>query len=756
MRRKMEEALEKGELENVDDLIIKGRLSELSEISGFDSASTKMSKFSSPRGAQNSSGQEMKRRYGKKTKEEEETLGAIQMIQSHERARKVRLRIQLGKEHARLIEDIDNLKYTPIPEEKKAEVTLTIQRHWQRYRDRRKADFIKDRRRLILKLYVSSDFDRSYRNIMGQLEEIRRKHQIENLKAMQDISFIYKMRMERKKEVKQGDLELELMEYVWEWYETTRLLELPNIPDWPGENLTIPPFGFLGIPKKIPEELSKKLNLARFDVLNQLFGHDFVPLFGSELIAAGHWVPASVWVEIKKALEEFEDNKKKKGKKQKTKTKIKKAPVDPEWYLPHNSEFTDELLIKAREAWFDYCERGYEKQREIWETEAEINDEINRSVRLAADVNIRNNLEILRTALKKGKVKRQREKIQKERKEDKTESKDLTEGMETWQVYEIMVKNQMIQKYYPILMKELEGEYSFKNHELRRKFGDDPPPSLGDLYQVIKEFCIFPLADIRLRKNAPLIQSVLFIGPKCYTYPIVDAICTETGSVLFYLNPLEVADKFPLDMVEHLFTKVPKLFEPVVIHLDGAEKPYYKKEPPDEVSKQPKFLTRILPKIIGYIQRRSRVLVVGTSQKPWEASARGLMRIFAKIIPIPDMDHHFYEKIWRESIMRYRGVARGFDYPTLAMLSKGLKQVDIETTVYRLMTTDKILSLKYQPLKLEEFEILLTTVQEPRSYWTWAQNNLKTFKARKKMLKKEKKKEKETKEKKPNERTRLM
>lgn len=36
----MEEALEKGELENVDDLIIKGRLSELSEISGFDSAST--------------------------------------------------------------------------------------------------------------------------------------------------------------------------------------------------------------------------------------------------------------------------------------------------------------------------------------------------------------------------------------------------------------------------------------------------------------------------------------------------------------------------------------------------------------------------------------------------------------------------------------------------------------------------------------------------------------------------------------------
>lgn len=47
------------------------------------------------------------------------------------------------------------------------------------------------------------------------------------------------------------------------------------------------------------------------------------------------------------------------------------------------------------------------------------------------------------------------------------------------------------------------------------------------------------------------------------------------------------------------------------------------------------------------------------------------MRIFAKIIPIPDMDHHFYEKIWRESIMRYRGVARGFDYPTLAMLSKG-------------------------------------------------------------------------------------
>lgn len=40
----------------------------------------------------------------------------------------------------------------------------------------------------------------------------------------------------------------------------------------------------------------------------------------------------------------------------------------------------------------------------------------------------------------------------------------------------------------------------------------DAPPCLGDIRQLVKEYCILPLGSEHVRNSAPLIRSVLISG----------------------------------------------------------------------------------------------------------------------------------------------------------------------------------------------------------------------------------------------------
>lgn len=84
---------------------------------------------------------------------------------------------------------------------------------------------------------------------------------------------------------------------------------------------------------------------------------------------------------------------------------------------------------------------------------------------------------------------------------------------------------------------------------------------LGDIRQLIAEYCILPLGNQVLREHTPLVRSVLIAGPSGSGKKLlVNAICTELGATLFDITPANIAGKYPgksgLIMLVHLISKV--------------------------------------------------------------------------------------------------------------------------------------------------------------------------------------------------------
>lgn len=86
-------------------------------------------------------------------------------------------------------------------------------------------------------------------------------------------------------------------------------------------------------------------------------------------------------------------------------------------------------------------------------------------------------------------------------------------------------------------------------------------PAIGDIRQIIAEYCILPIGSDYIRQLSPLVRSVLIAGPHgSGKKMLVNAICTELGATLFDITPSNIAGKYPgksgLVMLLHLISKV--------------------------------------------------------------------------------------------------------------------------------------------------------------------------------------------------------
>lgn len=165
---------------------------------------------------------------------------------------------------------------------------------------------------------------------------------------------------------------------------------------------------------------------------------------------------------------------------------------------------------------------------------------------------LRGELEVLQAALardlaSKGKKARKtsKKKGRSGKKSKKKKEKDLTPDRTLESLFEELVTNGIIRKYPEVRLSEFKGERSYAAHDFRKQ-GKDPLPSLGDIRQVILEYCILPLGSKTVHQMAPLIKSVLLVGSHGSGKDmLVHAVCTETGSVLFDLSPANITGKYP-------------------------------------------------------------------------------------------------------------------------------------------------------------------------------------------------------------------
>lgn len=103
------------------------------------------------------------------------------------------------------------------------------------------------------------------------------------------------------------------------------------------------------------------------------------------------------------------------------------------------------------------------------------------------------------------------------KKNKKKKEKDLTPDRTTESLFEELVTNGIIRPYPTVKIDDFIGEKSFVGSEYRKE-GKEPTPCLGDIRQLVKEYCILPLGSETIRARAPLMRSVLITGilNKCF------------------------------------------------------------------------------------------------------------------------------------------------------------------------------------------------------------------------------------------------
>ncbi|XP_054288457.1 dynein regulatory complex protein 11 [Macrosteles quadrilineatus] len=603
---------------------------------------------------------------------------AIRLIQIHERARQGRLRSQFMKE-IRLLKE--KVKVEPPPEDQEELINrhaaLQIQKLWRGYVTRRRV-----RKRVIEEMLLIGMLPPSQNSVVerqraAHVKELRRELQEQYQQDFQAAILDDKEDLKKNRgAVMAEDMKDEMRAWVMAYKGQTG-----KFPELPSE-----------------EAGGSALIFSRQGAESEL---------GSKSTA-----PSSKEGKGKK-------EKGKKGTKDKDDAKKKKSDEDEDpGFKMGTSSFLSDLMVAGAE--YDEVWRGRDESvnpRQTYYPEI-IHDQntahLEAEIRKVIDEELRAELELLQAALdrdraKKGKKGKKGSKKKKGRrtgkKGKKKKEKDLTPDRTLESLFEELITNGIIKKYPETPLSSFIGERSYAASELRFQ-GKDPLPSLGDIRQVMLEYCILPLGSKTIHQVSPLVRSMLIAGPRGTGKDmLVHAVCTEAGAVLFDLTAANIVGKYPgksgLIMLIHLVSKVSRLLQPSVIYMDGAEKPFLKKVPKTDKT-DPKRLKKDLPKLVKSISPDDQVLLLGVSHCPWECDQKLLAQAYHKMVLVLRPDYASLQLIWAQLLFQYSGVSRQFDTGALTRLSDGYTVGTLVNVVKEVMTCKRILQLSIQPLTLAE------------------------------------------------------
>uniref|UniRef100_A0A8D2KTB9 IQ motif containing with AAA domain 1 like n=1 Tax=Varanus komodoensis TaxID=61221 RepID=A0A8D2KTB9_VARKO len=266
-------------------------------------------------------------------------------------------------------------------------------------------------------------------------------------------------------------------------------------------------------------------------------------------------------------------------------------------------------------------------------------------------------------------------------------------------LYEELVLQGIIKKPQKVQLAEYSGEYFCYLGTLLRQQAIEPTPSTLDVRQNVALYAVL---------WPPPVKSLLLAGPAgTGKKMLVHAVCTETGANLFDLSPDNLAGKYPgksgLQMMVHLVFKVARLLQPSVIWVGNAEKTFYKKVPKDERELDPKRLKKDLPRALNLLRAEDRVLLMGTSSRPYLADLKGLCKTYTRILLLPRPDYASRYVTWQRLVQKHGGVVTGsLDLSALAKVSDGYSQGSMAQAVKAVLSERRLLQLPKRPLNANE------------------------------------------------------
>nr|XP_012229664.1 PREDICTED: IQ and AAA domain-containing protein 1 [Linepithema humile]XP_012229666.1 PREDICTED: IQ and AAA domain-containing protein 1 [Linepithema humile]XP_012229667.1 PREDICTED: IQ and AAA domain-containing protein 1 [Linepithema humile] len=593
---------------------------------------------------------------------------AIRLIQAHERARQGRVRYQFMKE-IRQMKERSTTKPEVAEEDEANEklAALKIQKVWRGYITRR---YIRKRRleeMLLIGMLQPSQVVTENARQADKLKQQRYEKQLDFQRQYEDLLIEAKERLRKDRSaIMQENIRIEIRNWIDTYFQQTG-----KIPDLPSAESG-----------------------------------------GSRMIFSRQGTESTV----SKSTTSKESKKSKRSKSKKDSETEQSEDETDQGFKSVPSNFLPELVQMNQEyqdVWKDKDESANPMQlpdRDM--IEAEKMREVEDEVRVVVDQAMRGDIEALQVALDKdrGYKGRRSKKPQKRvrrsgKKNKRKKEKDLTPDRTTESLFEELLTQGVIKLHREVSLDEFKGEKSFANYDLRTK-EKDPLPTLGDIRQLIAEYCILPLGNQVLRELTPLVRSVLIAGPsRSGKKLLVNAICTELGATLFDITPANIAGKYPgksgLIMLVHLISKVSRLLQPSVIFMDDAEKPFVKKVPKTDKT-DPKRLRKDLPKIMKNITSEDRVLLIGTSNKPWDGDQKLLYQTYDKVIYIPRPDYGSVSLVWKDLLYKYSGINRQFDTSALAKACDGFTIGTVLEAINEVMTTKRMVQLRTHPLTYVE------------------------------------------------------
>ncbi|XP_054480142.1 dynein regulatory complex protein 11-like [Anoplopoma fimbria] len=432
-----------------------------------------------------------------------------------------------------------------------------------------------------------------------------------------------------------------------------------------------------------------------------------------------HKTPEQVSTELTAREEEKEKKKKKKkeeqrggpekkkettGKRKKKKKKKEETKEVDRWVDPHC------LLADVGEGDRIFSDVWRCRDDSLQLLREEKRREVEQEVRLQVDELMRAELENLRLVVDKTKKKKNKKGNRKKKKKTKKKKrdKDLTADRSLQSLCEELILEGFLIQPMDIKLSDYIGECSYLASTLRQ-VNIEPMPSLSDVRQLITLYTVLPLGCPAVLEKFPVLKTLLLAGPSGVGKKmLVHAVCSETGAHLFHLSPAHLSTRYPgrggAAYLLHLVFKVAGELQPSVIWIEDAEKTFYKKTPKCDRELDPRRFKKDLLKSLKTLKPEGRVLVIGTTRRPFDADIKPFCKVFKKIILVPRPDYSSRLVLWRE-LLRAEGAepGPGLDLSSLAKVTDGFTPGHILQSVRSVLRPSRLNKLRLQRLTGAEF-----------------------------------------------------
>ncbi|KAL2740635.1 IQ and AAA domain-containing protein 1-like [Vespula squamosa] len=618
---------------------------------------------------------------------------AVLLIQSHERARigrRIGKEAQIMYEYKKKVQNDEKDPSTKVDKEEYIEAIVIIQRAWRRFAAR------KDLNRRI-----------------NHLEELL-DMTIPSWKP-QDIS-------KRDEEIFQRRLEI-IPIYAAETERTTQ-----------DESIRLLKIVGPGLIEDITDEIHEWF-IVWYNTAGYFDVYPPAELGGSILIVTGQTMDPEEY--LMQQIQKMKEKKKPKQKpEQQKEPKAKKQEDNGGWSMPETPLFT--CLETANNEFIENWSYRDESSNPLQKPYLDlITDklcyELQFEMRLIVDELMRLELEKLNEALLKDyasskiPIPKDRPTPQRLRRKGRKKhkgKKDHLADIPISDLFKELVQNDIIRNYSERSLNDWFGDIGYQNYEAYTEFRDHYH-RLGDIKQIIMEYCILPLSSKKIHTVAPLIRSVCICGLPGYgkTF-LVDAICSEVGALLFDMTPSVLINKYVGKKSERrlmdIIGKLSRVYAPSVIFIDGGEKPWLKKVPLNERYIKPKRFAKHHEKFVKSIKPGDQILFLTISSEPYKAKGK-FMNVHNVFIMIPLTDYNTLYMYYKYLLMKYHGVDRNIDVSCLAKVSIGIPLEFIRKSIENVLSLQRRITLNHKPLSQVEI------IEEMRKYEPFSKNILDTY-----------------------------